>query len=245
MEDQNLTVTLTLDNDEELECDVLTIFFCWHTRTYCLLPLDENGEANGAEMFSSIVTRRLMVSQILPTSRRMRNTMLPPMLSMSGWTSRSLTSFWMRTRTSKKFLDKTGWMNFFPVFFFDITDREFLFSTCHGYIKESSLFFDLLVCHRFPVGNCSFQRLNDINTAVLQPLSPMHRQKCGLSFVNFFFFFHLPKLIRVDLGKSSHSFIVFRLSCFEPAHLRSPESPSLQSAACLFVLSRNPDTRLF
>ena len=35
MEDQNLTVTLTLDNDEELECDVLTIFFCWHTRIYC------------------------------------------------------------------------------------------------------------------------------------------------------------------------------------------------------------------
>ena len=26
MEDQNLTVTLTLDNDEELECDVRTIF---------------------------------------------------------------------------------------------------------------------------------------------------------------------------------------------------------------------------
>lgn len=86
-------------------------------------------------------------------------------------------------------------------FFFDITDREFLFSTCHGYIKESSLFFDLLVCHRFPVGNCSFQRLNDINTAVLQPLSPMHRQKCGLSFCKLLFFFHLPKLIRVDLGK--------------------------------------------
>lgn len=46
MEDQNLTVTLTLDNDEELECDVLTIFSAGTHEYIALLPLDENGEAN-------------------------------------------------------------------------------------------------------------------------------------------------------------------------------------------------------
>ena len=46
MENQNLTVTLTLDNDEELECDVLTIFSAGTHEYIALLPLDENGEAN-------------------------------------------------------------------------------------------------------------------------------------------------------------------------------------------------------
>ena len=46
MEDQNLTVTLTLDNDEELECDVLTIFSAGTQDYIALLPLDENGDAN-------------------------------------------------------------------------------------------------------------------------------------------------------------------------------------------------------
>ena len=46
MEDQNLTVTLTLDNDEDLECDVLTIFSAGTHEYIALLPLDENGEAN-------------------------------------------------------------------------------------------------------------------------------------------------------------------------------------------------------
>ena len=46
MDDQNLTVTLTLDNDEELECDVLTIFSAGTHEYIALLPLDENGDAN-------------------------------------------------------------------------------------------------------------------------------------------------------------------------------------------------------
>ena len=46
MEDQNLTVTLTLDNDEELECDVLTISSASTHENIALLPLDENGDAN-------------------------------------------------------------------------------------------------------------------------------------------------------------------------------------------------------
>lgn len=46
MDEQNLTVTLTLDNDEELECDVLTIFPVGEQEYIALLPLTEDGEAN-------------------------------------------------------------------------------------------------------------------------------------------------------------------------------------------------------
>ena len=38
---ENLTVTLTLDNDEVLECAVLTIFSAGTEEYIALLPLDE------------------------------------------------------------------------------------------------------------------------------------------------------------------------------------------------------------
>ena len=40
MENEALTVTLTLDNDEELECAVLTIFETAGQEYIALLPLD-------------------------------------------------------------------------------------------------------------------------------------------------------------------------------------------------------------
>ena len=40
----NATVTLTLDDDTELECAVLTIFPAGQKKYIALLPLDENGE---------------------------------------------------------------------------------------------------------------------------------------------------------------------------------------------------------
>ncbi len=46
-ENEALTVTLTLDNDEELECDVLTIFETDGRQYIALLPSDsgvENGD---------------------------------------------------------------------------------------------------------------------------------------------------------------------------------------------------------
>ena len=51
MEDQNLTVTLTLDNDEELECDVLTIFSAGTHEYIALLPLDEKGEPQDGDVY--------------------------------------------------------------------------------------------------------------------------------------------------------------------------------------------------
>lgn len=43
-ENESMTVTLTLDNDETLECAVLTIYEAAGRQYIALLPLDENGE---------------------------------------------------------------------------------------------------------------------------------------------------------------------------------------------------------
>jgi len=45
------TVTLTLDNDEVLECAILTIFPSGSNQYIALLPLDENGENEDGEVF--------------------------------------------------------------------------------------------------------------------------------------------------------------------------------------------------
>ncbi len=41
-----LTVTLTLDNDEEINCAVISIYSVGEQEYVALLPLDENGEEN-------------------------------------------------------------------------------------------------------------------------------------------------------------------------------------------------------
>ena len=46
--DEYMTVTLTLDNDEVVECAVLTIFSANEQDYIALLPLDENLEPNEA-----------------------------------------------------------------------------------------------------------------------------------------------------------------------------------------------------
>ena len=50
-ENQELTVTLTLDNDEELECAVLTIFKAGEKEYIALLPLDEDGNNEDGDVF--------------------------------------------------------------------------------------------------------------------------------------------------------------------------------------------------
>ena len=42
-ENESLTVTLTLENDTELECAVLAIFEAEGTDYIALLPMDEDG----------------------------------------------------------------------------------------------------------------------------------------------------------------------------------------------------------
>lgn len=46
-QNEEITVTLTLDNDEVLECAVLTIYEAGGRQYIALLPLDESGEEDG------------------------------------------------------------------------------------------------------------------------------------------------------------------------------------------------------
>ncbi len=50
-ENESLTVTLTLENNEELECAVLNIFEADETEYIALLPLDENGDNTDGQIY--------------------------------------------------------------------------------------------------------------------------------------------------------------------------------------------------
>ncbi len=50
-ENESLTVTLTLENDAELECTVLAIFEAEGTEYIALLPMDENGESEDGQVY--------------------------------------------------------------------------------------------------------------------------------------------------------------------------------------------------
>ncbi len=50
-ENESLTVTLTLDNDQELECAVLTIYEVEDQKYIALLPLDEEGNNDEGQVF--------------------------------------------------------------------------------------------------------------------------------------------------------------------------------------------------
>ena len=50
-ENESLTVTLTLENNEELECAVLNIFEAEEKEYIALLPLDENGDITDGQIY--------------------------------------------------------------------------------------------------------------------------------------------------------------------------------------------------
>ena len=50
-ENESLTVTLTLGNNEELECAVLNIFEADEKEYIALLPLDENGDNTDGQIY--------------------------------------------------------------------------------------------------------------------------------------------------------------------------------------------------
>ena len=50
-ENESLTVTLTLDNDEELECAVLTVYEVEGQEYIALLPLDEEEGDDDGQVF--------------------------------------------------------------------------------------------------------------------------------------------------------------------------------------------------
>ena len=79
----NATVTLTLDDDSELVCAVLTIFPAGEHKYIALLPLDENGENQDGEVFLYRFFRKKDSSRLWKTSKTMTNTRSLLMLSMN------------------------------------------------------------------------------------------------------------------------------------------------------------------
>ncbi len=49
--DENMTVELTLDNDEVVECAILTLFEAAGKEYIALLPLNENGETEDGDVY--------------------------------------------------------------------------------------------------------------------------------------------------------------------------------------------------
>ena len=70
----NATVTLTLDDDSELVCAVLTIFPAGEHKYIALLPLDE-------KYSYTVSSRKKVSSQLSRTSKTMTNMKSLPMLS--------------------------------------------------------------------------------------------------------------------------------------------------------------------
>ena len=73
-ENEAITVTLTLENDEELECAVLSIFEAEEREYIALLPLDENGDNDDGQVFFIVSsTMAKTQSRIWKTSKTIRN----------------------------------------------------------------------------------------------------------------------------------------------------------------------------
>lgn len=50
-EEEVVTVTLTLDNDEVVECAVLTVYTAYDKEYIALLPLNEEGESEDGDVY--------------------------------------------------------------------------------------------------------------------------------------------------------------------------------------------------
>ena len=88
--DEEMTVTLTLDDGTELECVVLTIFEAADKEYIALLPLDGN-EAEDGEVYLYRYTEDAMELRISRTSRATRSTRSLLMRSMNFSTLKSMT----------------------------------------------------------------------------------------------------------------------------------------------------------
>ena len=55
--EEHRTITLTMDNNTEVECAILTIFPVEDKEYIALLPLDENGQNNTGEVYLYVFSR--------------------------------------------------------------------------------------------------------------------------------------------------------------------------------------------
>lgn len=88
-ENETITVTLTLDSGDELECQVLTTLEAGGRKYIALFPISGPGsedERSICTASSNTATR----NRIWKTSQMTPNLLLPPMPTMHGWKNRTL-----------------------------------------------------------------------------------------------------------------------------------------------------------
>ena len=126
------TVELTLDNDEVIECAILTVYEAAGKEYIALLPLDENLEPNEAG--------DVYLYQYNETEDGE-----PDLGNIEDDEEYEIAADafdeWMDSQEfdesdiEEKFGYKTGREQIFPVFFFYITDNQLCVRSCHRHIK--------------------------------------------------------------------------------------------------------------
>ena len=88
-EREDITVTLTLDDDRELECAIITIFEAGGRDYIALLPLDDVEAEEGEVIFTA--TAKKADNRSWKTFRMTKNTKSHRMPLMNSWTLRNTT----------------------------------------------------------------------------------------------------------------------------------------------------------
>ena len=100
------TITLTMEDDTEVECAILTVFPVDAKEYIALLPLDENGQNESGEVYLTHLPVLRAVIRCFPTSKAMKNMQKPQLLLTQCFRMQKI--LWIRlTDLLKNFICKT------------------------------------------------------------------------------------------------------------------------------------------
>ena len=112
--DEYMTVELTLDNDEVVECAILTLFEAGGKEYIALLPLNEDGETEDGDVYLYRYTEDANGEPELEISKMTMNMRSLPMLSTNGWIPRNSKN---QATMNSSFTKREG-LRLFPFFSF-------------------------------------------------------------------------------------------------------------------------------
>ena len=165
------TVELTLDNDEIIECAILTVYEAAGKEYIALLPLDENLEPNEAGdvylyQYNETEDGEPDLGNIEDDDEYE--------IAADAFDEWMDSQEFDESEVEEEFRHKTGRSHIFPVFFFYITNDQFSLRPGHCYIKKPSLFFDFLIRHRFLIRTAALICLDHKYRIKFQPFCRMH-----------------------------------------------------------------------
>ena len=108
-DEEQITVTLTMEDDEEIDCAVLTTYSANGREYIALLPLNEEGESDDGDVY---LYRYEEVDRHLAISKTMTNTTSLPMHLTSGWMSRNLKNYKKSSFTKREGLQSFPFFSF-------------------------------------------------------------------------------------------------------------------------------------